>query len=69
MTKKTVTIEELAQITIRGFDGLTSEMNSRFDAVDEKLASIENRVSKIEAVLFRNHEERLLRLEDALFKK
>lgn len=71
MAKKKVTIEDLAGMTQRGFDGV----DKRFGQVDSKIESfraevnqrfehIDARFDHIENLLIRAHENRIEKLED-----
>lgn len=71
MAKKKVTIEDLAGMTQRGFEGV----DKRFEQVDGKIGSLHNemntrfehvdaRFDHIENLLIRAHENRLEKLED-----
>ena len=61
MVKKNVTIDDLAGMVKRGFDGMDKEfkgVNQRFDHVDDRLDRIENFILKkhereIEGLKFR----------------
>ena len=72
MTKKEITIEDLAIMTEKGFSGvhnkideeiknLRNDMNKRFDEVDERFDRIEN-------ITLRNHENKIENLEDKMRK-
>ena len=58
MAKKSMTIEDLAMMTKRGFDSLTDVVNSRFEQVDKRFEHLESRMDKFEL--------RMARFEDRL---
>jgi len=68
MVKKNITIDDLAVMVQKGFDGtatkkdimdLRTEMNIRFQRVDE-------RFDKIEKLILQDHNRRIEKLEDQL---
>ncbi len=58
MKKKNITIDDLAMMVNKGFEETTkkSEVNARFDAVDQRL-------DKIEKLILADHKKRIERLE------
>ncbi len=63
--KKNITIDDLAIMVQRGFNGIANEMatkgemNKRFNSVDERL-------DKIEKLILADHKKRIEKLEDSV---
>lgn len=55
--KKNITIDGLAVMVQKGFEGAKDEMNKRFDLVDK-------RFDKIEKLLIEEHRRRIEKLEN-----
>lgn len=68
MVKKAMTIDDLAGMVKRGFDETAkkTEMNARFEAVDERFDGIDKRLDRIENLLIRAHDNRITELEDSM---
>lgn len=71
MAKKKVTIEDLAGMTQRGFEGVDKRfegVDKRFAQADSKIESFRTEVNQrfdhIENLLIRAHENRIEKLED-----
>jgi len=67
MSKKKMTIEDLALITQKGFNDVDvqfGEVGQRFDAVEVRLDSVDIKLERIENLLLRAHDNRLEKLED-----
>lgn len=62
---KNVTIDDLAVMVAKGFDGMRDEMNGRFDKVEERLGNVEERLGNVEEKLGKV-EEKLGKVEDNL---
>ncbi|MEK7208361.1 MAG: hypothetical protein AAB699_02305 [Patescibacteria group bacterium] len=68
MAKK-ITVEDLAGITAKGFEGVDKRfdgVDKRFDAVDKRLDGVDVRLDRIENLLLRDHLNRIERLEDTV---
>ena len=72
MTKKNITIDDLAvmvqkgfQETAKGFEETAKkvDMDERFNAVDKRFDKIEVRLERIEKIVLLNHRERIETLE------
>lgn len=63
MTKK-MSIEDLARITAKGFEGV----ERRFEGVEKRLDGIDMRLDRIESLLLRDHLNRIERLEDIVLQ-
>ncbi|MBI2626584.1 MAG: hypothetical protein HYW69_03265 [Candidatus Nealsonbacteria bacterium] len=59
MTKQNVTIDDLAGMVQKGFEGV----DLRFDKVDGRLDKIEDRLETIEKLFIANHNQRIEKLE------
>lgn len=59
MKKKNVTINDLAVMVGKGFDGV----DKRFDGVDKRFDAIDFRLDKIEKLILADHKRRIERLE------
>lgn len=59
MKSKNITIDELAVMVKKGFDGV----DVRFDGVDRRLDKVEKRLDRIEKLILSDHKERIERLE------
>lgn len=72
---KKITLDDLAVMTQNGFNDLRSDMNNgftelrsemdvRFNTVDNRFDKIEHRLDRIENIILREHDNRIMRLED-----
>jgi len=59
MENKNITIEDLAGMIQKGFNGV----DQRFDRVDQRFDKVEDRLETIEKLLIVNHRERIEKLE------
>lgn len=75
MTKKKITIDDLAIMVQKGFNETASKtdmnvrfevIDARFDAVDARFDKVDERLDRIENILIRAHDDRLDRLEDSV---
>lgn len=73
--KKEMTLEDLAIITQKGFDGvdkridkLKSEIDERFDTVDERFNKVEERLDRIENILIARHDREIELLRDRILE-
>ncbi|MBI2041555.1 MAG: hypothetical protein HYT20_00865 [Candidatus Nealsonbacteria bacterium] len=66
MTKKNITIDDLARMVQKGFDGTDlrfDKVNLRFDKVDGRLNKIDDRLETIEKLFIADHRQRIEKLE------
>lgn len=66
MEKKNITMDDLAVMVKKGFDGVDTRFNGvdlRFNKVDKRFDNIEGRFDKIERILVANHHQRIEKLE------
>ena len=66
MRKKNITIENLAGMVKRGFDGTDKKIEKGFKEVNIRLDRIENFILKQHSQKIESLEKRILRLEEAL---
>jgi len=59
MENKEITIEDLARMVEKGFNGV----DLRFDKIDLKFDKIEDRLERIEKLLIAEHQRRIEKLE------
>jgi len=59
LMKKNITIDDLAGMVQKGFDGV----DLRFDKVDKRFDKIEDRLETIEKLLIVDHRHRIEKLE------
>ncbi|MBI2049902.1 MAG: hypothetical protein HYT35_00380 [Candidatus Staskawiczbacteria bacterium] len=62
MKKKNVTINDLAVMVGKGFDGV----DKRFDGVDKRFDAIDFRLDKIEKLILADHKRRIEKLEEEI---
>lgn len=60
-----ITIDDLAVMVAKGFDGVREEMNEHFNKVENRLGKVEDRLEKVEDRLGKV-EDRLEKVEDNL---
>ena len=73
MRKGNITIEDLAGMVKKGFDGTDKKMDKGFKEVEKGFKEVNVRLDKIENFILKQHsqkieflEKRILRLEEAL---
>ena len=66
MRKKNITIEDLARMVKRGFDGTDKKIEKGFKEVNIRLDRIENFILKQHSQKIESLEKRIHRLEEAL---
>jgi len=59
MVKKKITIDTLAVMINRGFEGV----DKRFDGVDQRFDAVDARLDRIEKLILVDHKRRIERLE------
>ena len=59
MKNKNTTIDDLAIMVKKGFDGV----DRRFDGVDRRLDKVEKRLDRIEKLILADHRDRIEKLE------
>lgn len=59
MVKKNTTIDNLAVMIKKGFDGI----DDRFDVVDENFKIVEDKLENIEKLILADHKRRIEKLE------
>jgi hypothetical protein len=66
MSKRKVTIEDLAAMIQRGFKEMAkrTDMDRGFAAVDKRFDVVEDRLDRIEKLMLVDHKRRIERLED-----
>jgi len=69
MAKKNITIDDLAVMVQKGFEGTAKDMKGGFKAVSERLDRIENILIKQQNDKIEKLERRMERLEEALVIK
>lgn len=62
MNKKNITINDLATMVGKGFDGV----DKRFDGVDKRFDAIDFRLDKIEKLILADHKKRIEKLEEEI---
>ena len=62
MTKKRITIEDLASMVKHGFDDVTSKMARKVE-VDREFGEVREQLERIEKLIFADHKRRIERLE------
>lgn len=73
MAKKNITIENLAHMVKKGFDGADlrfdkvdqrfDDVKSRFEGVNRRFDAIDDRLDRIEKLILADHKKRIERLE------
>lgn len=65
MENKEITIEDLARMIQKGFEGTAKrdEVSARFDKADARFDKVEDRLERIEKLLIADHRKRIERLE------
>lgn len=70
MKSKNITIDELAVMVQKGFEGSAKDINKRFDGVDKRFDGVdkrfdrvEKRLDRIEKLILADHKERIEKLE------
>ncbi len=64
MSKKEITIDDLAVMVQKGFIEVKKDMTTGFKDVDKRFDEVNHRLIKIERKIDSNHEQRIERLED-----
>jgi archaellum component FlaC len=59
MKGKNITIDDLAVMVKKGFDGV----DKRFDGVDKRFDGVDDRLERIEKLILANHKRRIEKLE------
>ena len=59
MAKKNTTIDDLAVMVQKGFDGV----DVKFEHVDKRFDSMDKRFDKIESLILENHRKRIEKIE------
>lgn len=60
MEEKNITIDDLAGMINKGFDGV----NEKFDGVNQRFDKVEDRLERIEKLLITDHHRRIEKLEE-----
>jgi archaellum component FlaC len=66
MKNKNLTIDDLALMVKKGFDGVDKRFNGvdkRFDKVEKRLDKVEKRLDRIEKLILADQKERIEKLE------
>jgi archaellum component FlaC len=73
MKNKNITIDDLAIMVKKGFDGVDKRfdgvdkrfeaIDKRFDGVDKRFDKVEKRLDRIEKLILADHKERIEKLE------
>jgi len=66
MKNKNTTIDDLAIMVKKGFDGVDRRFDGvdrRFDGVDRRLDKVEKRLDRIEKLILADHRDRIEKLE------
>ena len=66
MKKKNTTINDLAVMVGKGFDGVDKRfdgVDKRFDGIDKRFDAVDFRLDKIEKLILADHKRRIERLE------